>query len=179
MKKRIIAFLLLTLCLVQIPLTTYADSGTSSQKRTIETYKDLVPEDKEAEEFQCLLLGSLSDLSMTNLSSDYGVAYAYVVATTDYNFTDQDYDVDVLADSYVGIYRNWVEIMFCSPKDEYICVIYDRDKEIAAYYLTGVYTGDEAAEILKNSLPNQDCTKVKKSVVEEVIEKLLEVMTDD
>lgn len=102
-----------------------------------------------------------------------------MVATTDYNFTDQDYDVDVLADSYVGIYRNWVEIMFCSPKDEYICVIYDRDKEIAAYYLTGVYTGDEAAEILKNSLPNQDCTKVKKSVVEEVIEHLLEIMADD
>ena len=87
--------------------------------------------------------------------------------------------MDVLADSYVGIYRNWVEIMFCSPKDEYICVIYDRDKEIAAYYLTGVYTGDEAAEILKNSLPNQDCTKVKKSVVEEVIEHLLEIMADD
>lgn len=179
MKKRIIAFLLLTLCLVQIPLTTYADSGTSSKKRTIETYKDLVPEDEEAEEFQYFLLGLLNNLSMTSLSSDNGVAYAYVAACMDYGFAAQDYDLDLLADSYVGIYRNWVEVMFCSAKDEYICVIYDRDKEIAAYYLTGVYTGDEAAEILKNSLPNQDCTKVKKSVAEEVFDMILEAMSDD
>lgn len=172
MKKRIIALLLLALCLVQIPMTAYADSGN----RTVETYKDLVPDDAESEEFQHLIMFLLNDLSMTQLSSDYGVATAYATAIMDFDVMVQEIDLDLNADSYVGIYRNWVVVMFCSAKDEYICVIYDRDEETAAYYMTGVYTGDEAAEILKKSLPNQDCTKVDRSTAEEVFNKILEML---
>ena len=77
MEKRIIAFLLLALCLVQIPMTAYADSGN----RIVETYKDLVPDDAESEEFQHLIMFLLNDLSMTQLSSDYGVATALLLCT--------------------------------------------------------------------------------------------------
>lgn len=177
MKRNILFMILVTAILFQVSATAFADNESKVGKKEYTRFEDFAPDGTEINEFECLAMAPIAEYETDFLSTDAGIALIYATTYFDYSIFVEQFDRDFSTDGYVGFFENWVMVMFCPAKDEYVYVMFNGDDGTAAYYKTGVYTGEEAAEIMKESLPNHDCTEVDTSLASDVFAALVNTMS--